>query len=104
MEGRDSYERTDNYNVYGLFCFFAVQMRRSFFKWVQQPISDEFNVPSAFNSPMQHAYTFELLQPLLVICMRSKSETVRALAFEKTHMLAYLLRYHKKQFATLCVY
>ena len=30
MEGRDSYERTDNYNVYGLFCFFALRMRAAF--------------------------------------------------------------------------
>ena len=31
LEGRDTYERTDNYNVYGLFCYFAMKMRRAFF-------------------------------------------------------------------------
>lgn len=41
LEGRDTYERTDNYNIYGLFCFFAIHTRQAFFDWVGQPVSTE---------------------------------------------------------------
>ena len=33
LEGRDCYERTDNFNVYGVFCYFALRMRGAFMKW-----------------------------------------------------------------------
>ena len=34
VEGRDSYERSDNYNVYGLFCFHYLKMERAFTQWI----------------------------------------------------------------------
>ena len=107
-EGRDSYERTDNYNCYGLFCFFYLRMRQAFFSWIgQQPAvlaGQHIQVAGELNLPMQHAYTYELYQPLLAIAMGSKSETVKAMAFETTNMLAYLLRDQKKQFNKLCIF
>ena len=53
---------------------------------------------------MQHAYTYELYQPLLAIAMGSKSETLKAMAFETTNMLAFLLRDQKNQFNKLTVF
>ena len=53
---------------------------------------------------MSHVYTYELFQPLVVICMRSKSETIRALAFESVHILTYLLGGQRRQFANLCIH
>lgn len=40
IDDKDTYERTDNYNVYGLFCFFAIHMRNAFHEW------KDINVPS----------------------------------------------------------
>ena len=42
--------------------------------------------------------------PLIVICMRSKSETIKALAFEMSHIMCFLLRDEKKKFNNLCVF
>ena len=42
--------------------------------------------------------------PLVVICMRSKSETIKALAFEMSHIMTFLLRDEKKKFNNLCVF
>ena len=105
LEGRDTYERTDNYNVYGLFCYFALKMRRAFFQWIGSGVlNDDIEVSGEFNIPWTHAYTYELLMPLVVICMRSKSETIKALAFEMSHIMTFLLRDEKKKFNNLCVF
>jgi len=101
IEGRDSYERTDNYNVYGLFCFFALRLRASFNAWAGTATSD-VAVKAKFGVPMTHAYLFELYQPLIAICMRSKSQTIKAMAFELTHNFAFLLSPHS--FSRLCIF
>lgn len=61
MEGRDSYERTDNYNAYGLFCYFALRMRQDFFKWtgMPTPANENILVHTEF-VPTTHEYTYEL--------------------------------------------
>ena len=93
IEGRDCYERTDNFNVFGLFCFFAIRMRKAFFEWAgNSALVNQLNIQGAFNIPATHVFSYELYQPLLAICMRSKSETIKALAFEITHIFAYLIQ------------
>ena len=105
MEGRDSYERTDNYNAYGLFCYFALRMRQDFSQWTGMPTPTNENILVYTEFvPTTHEYTFELFQPLLNLCMPSKSETIKAMAFETAHMLAYQLREQKKQFGNLCLF
>ena len=103
IEGRDSYERTDNFNVYGVFCFFALRMRSAFFNWTgTQHIDENLSIKAQFNTPMTHLYSFELYMPLLAINMRNKSETIRALAFETTQIFAYLLQPEARKLDNLC--
>lgn len=109
IEGRDSYERTDNYNVYGLFCFFALRLRSAFFDWSGTPTQSSDSIAlkqPKFNSPMTHTYSYELYMPLITINMRSKSKTIRSLAFELSHIFSYLLQsdVNARQFENLCVF
>ena len=49
-------------------------------------------------------YTYELYQPLLTINMRSKSQTIQNIAFEMTHIMAYLLRDQSPKANNMCVF
>ena len=78
-ENRDSYGRDDNYNVYGVFVFFALKIRQPFLSiegisndMVQLTSSDKY----LFSVPMSPDYTYELMLPLLEINMRSPSQTL----------------------------
>jgi len=94
VDQKDTYERTDNFNVYGVFCFFAMRLRGSFFQWTDTGFVDstQVEITEKYHVPMAHDFVFELYQPLLAISMRSKSETVRALAYEVVDIFAYLLQ------------
>lgn len=106
VDRKDTYERTDNFNVYGLFCFFTLRLRSAFLKWMGNTDNKLFgiNVTAQFNSPSRHVFTYELYQPLLVICMRSKSETIRAFASETIDIFAYLLLDEKRKFDHICLF
>ena len=93
MEGRTHYERTDNYNVHGIFCYFALRMRNAFMKWtnINYEHSALKEIPAKYGNVNSHIYTLELFQPLLIFAMESKSETIRNLAYEQIHILTYLL-------------
>ena len=95
IDDKDTYERTDNFNVYGIFCFFAMHTRNAFQEWTGKADSPQLTkidiTRVKYQTPNQHIFNFEIYQPLLEINIRSKSETIRALAFEIIDMFAYLL-------------
>ena len=99
IDQKDTYDRTDNYNVYGVFCFFALRLRTAFFKWTGTAVpadgedsnASQALVTGSFHSPNAHDFTYELYHPLLAICMRSKSQTIKSMAHELTDCFAYLL-------------
>ena len=95
IDDKDTYERTDNYNVYGLFCFFAMRSRNAFLEWTGKSSDSRvvmIDTAGKYQTPNRHAFNFEIYHPLLEINMRSKSETVRALAYEMIDMYAYMLQ------------
>ena len=85
---RDSYDRRDNFNVYGLFVYFALKARNAFLPWAGQEADGI--VQGELTAHYSHLYNYELLLPVLLISLRSKSETIRALALETTQMLVML--------------
>ena len=94
VDQKDTYDRTDNYNVYGVFCFFALRLRTAFFEWTGTAVAADASqalVKGSFHAPNAHDFTYELYHPLLAICMRSKSQTIKSIAHELTDCFAYLL-------------
>ena len=75
-----------------------MRVRQSFYSWkghedLTSRIGGGIELKQGNKSyvPMSHSYIYELYQPLLVICLRSKSESIRAIACETTQILASLL-------------
>lgn len=78
-------------------------LRRGFFEWAGNTAVTQIDIPTEFSGPNTHQFNYEVFQPLLAICMRSKSETIKALAFEVTHIFAYLAA-SAKRLENLCVF
>ena len=91
-EQRDSYEREDNYNVYGVFVFFAMKIRQPFLA-IEGVNNDVVQLTSVdkytFSVPMSPNYTHELMLPLLDINLRSQSQTLQSIAQEVSQMVAF---------------
>ena len=70
-ESKDSYDRDDNYNVHGLFTFFALRIRHPFLK-LPGIATDKIELlntekPSQlFIAPMSPYYNYEIMLPLIV--------------------------------------
>jgi len=94
-DSRDSYDRCDYYNTYGLAVFYMLKLRRAQFAHMGLDLGvwEGFELTSdkglEFMLPHGPEYTFEVFQPLLLVTAQSKSETVKALTFETLQMLIY---------------
>jgi hypothetical protein len=69
---RDSYERTDNYNVFGVFVYFSLKIRQNFLLSGgcgpdETPLTSDV---SFYSCPYSPDYLFELFQPLLVFAFQ----------------------------------
>lgn len=80
---RDSYDRCDYYNAYGVAVFFMLKLRRAQFMHMGTEESEltsdkglQFMMP---NTPI---FNYEVFQPLLLITAQSKSETIKAMTTE----------------------
>lgn len=91
-EARDSYGRDDNYNVHGVFMFFAMKIRQPFLQ-IEGVSNDAVQLTCVekytFSVPMSPCYTHELMLPLLEINLRSRSSTLNQFAQETAQMVAY---------------
>ena len=89
---KDCYDRDENYNINGLFAYFALKIRRPFLQ-IDGIADDEFpllsNNNSLFGVPMSPDYTYELMVPLLVFNHSSRSQTIKLLVQETIQMIAY---------------
>ena len=92
---RDSYDRCDFYNAYGIAVFYILKLRKGFFKFMQHDIVswEGFDLVSdqqlTFLQPHSPEYILEMFQPLLLVTSQSKSETIKALSAETLQMLVY---------------
>jgi len=68
---KDTYDRTDNFNVYGLAVFCALKMSSMFSG------SKDFVKTFNFNVPVHHYFLYELLQPFASYLLESESETLK---------------------------
>ena len=88
----------DNYNVYGLFAYFAIKQRQNLLnlnKESQILKADSTQILASGNfslsCPKSARYAFEEMLPVLLITMKSKSETIKALTLETTQIYAFML-------------
>ena len=88
----------DNYNVYGLFAYFSIKQRQNLLnlnKESQILKEDSTQILASGNfslsCPKSVRYAFEEMLPILLITMKSKSETIKALTLETTQFYAFML-------------
>ncbi len=81
-EDKDSYERTDFYNIIG----FSVYLLQHLNSFEEKPADIIF--PSGWNPD----YTFELLQPMLAELLEQKFPAIKHLAVRSVALFAYMLQ------------
>jgi hypothetical protein len=92
-EGKDSYDRQDNYNVIGLAVYLFMQAKQAICTLTgTQTVLEKnafANISKAMG-PLASDFMLEVFAPLVNYCLRSKSTTVKALGIEAAGYLAII--------------
>eukprot|EP00347_Sterkiella_histriomuscorum_P018080 403346866 len=91
-EARDSYDRQDNYNVFGLSVYYCLSFKQSIDRLTGNNSTHyDFCKVNQYQSPFANAFMFDCLMPLFRYCIKSsKSETIINIGLESVCYWAYL--------------